>query len=130
MKNLLTTKTALTIIIFLIGAVILAATLFLTKDDNKTNQTKSDSSQTAQVESFTKTEYTEADLAQYDGTDPDMPIYIGFNGKVYDVTAGKDYYQTGGSYHYLAGRDSSVELNQIGGDIIVKKYPVIGILIK
>lgn len=74
-------------------------------------------------------QFTEVDLAQYDGSNPDKPIYIGLNGYVYDVTPGKSYYETGGTYHYLAGKDSSAELNLVGGDIIIKKYKVIGVLI-
>lgn len=70
--------------------------------------------------------FTAKDLKKYDGTDPSLPIYIAMNSLVYDVTAGKEFYQTGGSYHYLAGRDSSNELNFIGGGIIKAKYPVIG----
>lgn len=72
--------------------------------------------------------FTAQELAQYDGTDPNKPIYIGMNGKVYDVTAGKNYYDTNGVYHFLAGKDSSAELNLIGGDIIARKYPVVGVL--
>ncbi len=77
-----------------------------------------------------ETTYTESDLKPFDGTDPNKPIYIGLNGFVYDVSAGREYYQSDGPYHYLAGKDSSVELNEIGGAIISRKYPVIGKLIK
>ncbi|MEI7579409.1 MAG: cytochrome b5 domain-containing protein [bacterium] len=70
--------------------------------------------------------YNTNHLAEFDGTDPAKPIYLGLNGYVYDVTPGKQFYEVGGSYHYLAGKDSSAELNLIGGDIIVKKYQVIG----
>lgn len=79
--------------------------------------------------SITLKTFTKNDLLPYDGTDPNLPIYIGLNGKVYDVSAGKDYYQVGGPYHFLAGRDSSAELNLIGGSLITKKYPVIGLLV-
>lgn len=72
--------------------------------------------------------YSNSDLQQYDGTNPNKPILIGLNGYVYDVSTGKDYYKEGGSYHFLAGKDSSKELNIIGGEIIKKKYPIIGIL--
>ena len=85
--------------------------------------------ETASAQSLTQTvlkRYTPQELKKYDGSDPGLPIYIALNGDVYDVTAGKEFYQTGGPYHYLAGRDSSVELNLIGGSIIKSKYPVIG----
>ncbi len=78
---------------------------------------------------ITKT-FTEKELAPFDGTDPNLPIYLGLNGQVYDVSAGRDYYKVGGPYHFLAGRDSSTELNLIGGSLIKKKYPVIGLLVK
>ncbi|KAJ3138521.1 hypothetical protein HK100_012485 [Physocladia obscura] len=35
---------------------------------------------------------TEAELRQYDGSDPAKPVYVAINGKVYDVTAGKKHY--------------------------------------
>lgn len=70
------------------------------------------------------------ELKSYNGKDPDKPIYIGLDGYVYDVTAGRKFYQTGGAYHYLAGRDSTTELKIFGGDIIKRKYPVVAILKK
>lgn len=68
---------------------------------------------------------TESDLAQFNGSDPSKPIYIGLNGYVYDVSDGRNFYDSNGPYHYLAGKDSSSELNLIGGDIIARKYKVI-----
>ena len=70
------------------------------------------------------------ELAKHDGSDAHLPIYIALNGLVYDVTSGKSYYIPGGVYHYLAGKDSSLQLNFIGGDIIKEKYPIVGILSK
>lgn len=70
--------------------------------------------------------YSVANLQPFNGTDPGKPIYIGLNGLVYDVSSGQDFYQSGGPYHDLAGRDSSKELNLIGGAIIKRKYPVVG----
>ncbi len=76
-------------------------------------------------------QFHEADLAPFNGTNPDKPIYIGLDGYVYDVSAGgKQFYVTGASYHYLAGRDSSKELDLIGGEIIKRKYPIVGVLVK
>jgi len=65
---------------------------------------------------------TTQELSKYNGDDPNLPIYIGLNGLVYDVSEGRSFYDTNGSYHYLAGKDSSSDLNLIGGDIIVRKY--------
>jgi len=52
-------------------------------------------------------QYTDADLAAYDGTDPDKPILLAINGTIYDVTKGRRHYGPGGSYHFFAGADSS-----------------------
>jgi len=74
--------------------------------------------------------FTAEELKKFDGTDSNLPIYISYNGDIYDVTAGKDYYTTNGVYHYLAGRDSTAELNFAGGGIIKTKYKIIGHLVK
>lgn len=68
------------------------------------------------------------ELAVYDGEDPDKPIYLALDGLVYDVTPGKEFYQTGGSYHMLAGTDASALLHIAGADIIRKKYRVVGMV--
>lgn len=36
-----------------------------------------------------------------------MPIYLAVNGTIFDVSAGRDYYGPGGSYHGLAGHDAT-----------------------
>jgi len=73
--------------------------------------------------------FTTEQLKKYDGTNNDLPIYMAYNGDVYDVSAGRDYYKVGGTYHDLAGKDSSKELNIAGGGIIKVKYKIIGKLI-
>lgn len=70
--------------------------------------------------------FSTSELAKYDGNDPSLPIYLGLDGNVYDVTPGKKFYATGGAYHSLAGRDSSAMLHIAGGEIIKKKYKVVG----
>lgn len=70
--------------------------------------------------------YKAEDISAFNGSDDNKPIYIALNGLVYDVSAGREFYKTDGPYHYLAGKDSSTELNLIGGGIIKRKYPVIG----
>ncbi|KAF4624449.1 hypothetical protein G7Y89_g13725 [Cudoniella acicularis] len=52
-------------------------------------------------------QYTDADLAAYDGTNPDLPILLALNGTIYDVTNGRKFYGPGGSYHFFAGADAS-----------------------
>jgi predicted heme/steroid binding protein len=70
------------------------------------------------------------ELSGFDGTDPDKPIYLALDGFVYDVSAGKSYYVAGGTYHFLAGKDSSEDLHIAGAGIIKRKYPVIATFIK
>lgn len=74
-------------------------------------------------------QFTLKELNNYDGSDVSLPIYLAFSGNVYDVSNGKKFYEPGGVYHYLAGRDASVELHIAGGEIIKRKYPVVGRLI-
>ena len=69
-----------------------------------------------------------AELAKFDGTDPTLPIYIGLDGYIYDVSAGRKFYQPDAVYHYLAGKDSSKSLHIMGGDIIKEKYKIIAVL--
>lgn len=69
-------------------------------------------------------------LSEFNGTDPEKPIYIAMDGLIYDVSVGKKYYQPDGAYHYIAGKDATTELHIAGGDIIKRKYPVIGKLIE
>ncbi len=73
-------------------------------------------------------QFTREQLKVFDGTDPSKPIYLALDGLVYDVTPGKEFYQTGGAYHDLAGKDSSEPLHLVGGSIIKRKYRVIGTL--
>ncbi|EPE07601.1 cytochrome b5-like heme steroid binding domain-containing protein [Ophiostoma piceae UAMH 11346] len=47
------------------------------------------------------------ELARYDGTNPNAPVYLSINGSIYDVSAGRHIYGPGGSYHYFAGVDAS-----------------------
>lgn len=73
--------------------------------------------------------FTLEKLQTFDGTNPDKPIYLAMDGLVYDVTPGKEFYQTGGPYHDLAGKDASGPLHLVGGSIIKRKYKVIGKLL-
>jgi predicted heme/steroid binding protein len=73
--------------------------------------------------------FTPTELKKYDGSDPNLPIYLAYNGDVYDITPGKKFYIVGGPYHDLAGKDSTKELNFAGGGIIKIKYKIIGKLV-
>jgi len=50
--------------------------------------------------------FTKEELAKYDGTNPEIPIYLAILGRVYDVTKGK-YYRKGGGYQFFSGKDGS-----------------------
>lgn len=81
---------------------------------------------TSETEEETLLSFNTETLAPYNGEDPSLPIYIAFEGLVYDVTPGRKYYEAGASYNFLAGTDGTTLLKVIGGDIIKKKYTVIG----
>ena len=51
--------------------------------------------------------WTEQELQQYDGTDPDGPILMAVSGDVFNVWKGRNFYAEGGEYHALAGRDAT-----------------------
>ncbi|GBG25851.1 Membrane-associated progesterone receptor component 1 [Hondaea fermentalgiana] len=50
---------------------------------------------------------TAEELAQFDGSDPEAPLYLGIMGRIYDVTSGREYYGVGRSYHHFVGRDAT-----------------------
>ncbi len=50
---------------------------------------------------------TPEQLALYNGTDPDRPIYLAINGTIFDVSGGRHSYGPGGSYSVFAGRDAT-----------------------
>lgn len=68
--------------------------------------------------------FTEEDLLPHSGISPMLSIYLGLDGYVYDMSSGREYYGTGGRYHYLACKDSSFLLRIMGSGIIKLKYPV------
>ncbi|KAI0829351.1 cytochrome b5 [Trametes gibbosa] len=51
--------------------------------------------------------FSEGLLAQFDGTNPEKPVYIAIDGDVYDVSSNRATYGPGGSYHMMAGRDAA-----------------------
>ncbi|KAK4690672.1 hypothetical protein P7C71_g6171, partial [Lecanoromycetidae sp. Uapishka_2] len=50
---------------------------------------------------------TDAQLALYNGTDPNLPILLALNGTIYDVSASPHLYGPGGSYSFFSGRDAT-----------------------
>jgi predicted heme/steroid binding protein len=51
--------------------------------------------------------FTLDELAQYDGSRPNEPIYVAIKGVVFDVSRKREVYGPGGSYHVFSGRDAS-----------------------
>jgi len=73
--------------------------------------------------------FTEEELAQYDGKNGN-PVYVAYNGKVYDVSA--SFLWKGGKHQvfHRAGVDLTDALEQAphGGDVI-EKFPIVGTLL-
>lgn len=51
--------------------------------------------------------FTAEQLAKYDGSDPELPIYVAVKGTIFDVTRKADMYGPGKSYNIFAGKDGS-----------------------
>jgi len=72
--------------------------------------------------------FTEEELAQYDGRNGN-PVYIGYKGKVYDVS--NSFLWKGGRHQvfHSAGMDLTDALKQAPhGEEILKKFPIVGLL--
>ncbi len=46
-------------------------------------------------------DFTPVQLGMYDGSDPELPVYLGIDGKVYDVSKNRRIYGKGGSYNMM-----------------------------
>jgi predicted heme/steroid binding protein/FKBP-type peptidyl-prolyl cis-trans isomerase 2 len=53
--------------------------------------------------------FTLQELRKYNGQNS-LPIYMGVNGYVYDMTSGSKFYGPGGTYGFMSGHDSTVAL--------------------
>ncbi|EIM88392.1 cytochrome b5 [Stereum hirsutum FP-91666 SS1] len=51
--------------------------------------------------------FSERTLAQFDGSDPEKPLYLAIDGDVFDVSDNRRVYGPGGSYHIMAGKDAA-----------------------
>ncbi|KAG2221093.1 hypothetical protein INT45_008614 [Circinella minor] len=51
--------------------------------------------------------FSEEQLIRYDGSNPNLPIYLAVDGDVFDVTQGRGWYGQGGSYNHFAGKDAA-----------------------
>lgn len=54
-----------------------------------------------------KKRWSEEELRQYDGSDPDGPILLAVDGTVFNVYKGRNFYGKGGEYSVMAGRDAT-----------------------
>lgn len=63
---------------------------------------------TKQLEPMAKRDFTVAELRHYDGTDAcEGRILIAINGKVFDVSRGRNFYGPDGPYGVFAGHDAT-----------------------
>ncbi|KAI9338197.1 cytochrome b5-like heme/steroid binding domain-containing protein [Obelidium mucronatum] len=54
--------------------------------------------------------FTVQELAQFDGSSEDKPVYLAIKGTVYDVTSARKMYSAGSGYSVFAGKDASKAL--------------------
>ncbi len=73
--------------------------------------------------------FTKEELSQYDGSGKHQQILLAYEGDVYDITSGSEFYAPEKPYHFLAGSDATAMLRIAGGSIVKKKYPIIGKLL-
>lgn len=72
--------------------------------------------------------FTEKELARYDGRN-ERPAYVGYKGKVYDISS--SFLWKDGTHQVLhkAGVDLTAALKQAPhSEDVLKKFPVVGIL--
>ena len=51
--------------------------------------------------------FTRAELARFDGSDPELPLLLAINGHVFDVSVAPEHYGKKGGYAGFAGRDGT-----------------------
>jgi membrane-associated progesterone receptor component len=61
-------------------------------------------------------DYTLDELRAFDGRDPEKPILFAVQGKVFDVTRGRDFYGPDGPYGLFAGKDCTRALAKMSFD--------------
>lgn len=50
---------------------------------------------------------SEQELALYNGSDPNLPIYLAINGSVFDVSTRRETYGPIGPYRFFSGKDAA-----------------------
>lgn len=76
-----------------------------TKDH--TTATPSSAPPPVQASSVGHTDLTDAELRAFDGSDPEKPLYVAIQGRIFDVSSGRNFYGPGGHYGHFAGRDAT-----------------------
>ncbi|OLL24767.1 putative steroid-binding protein 3 [Neolecta irregularis DAH-3] len=56
--------------------------------------------------------FTPEELAQYDGSDLQKPIYVAIKGTIFDVSRNKDSYGPGKGYSIFAGKEANRALGK------------------
>lgn len=70
--------------------------------------------------------FTEEELKNHDGSDPDQPVYIAYKGKVYDVTD-NPLFVDGVHFEHYAGCDLSDDMEDAPhGDEVMEELEVVG----
>ncbi|CAN8006158.1 unnamed protein product [Ixodes hexagonus] len=85
--------------------VFLVYKIFFSRQQSK----KSPEKREPELPPLKKQDMTLEDIRKYDGTStsPEGRVLVAVNGKVFDVTRGKNFYGPGGPYHAFAGHDAS-----------------------
>lgn len=70
--------------------------------------------------------FTEEELKQYDGSDPDKPVYIAYKGKVYDATD-NPLFQDGMHFEHPSGCDLTDDMEDAPHeDEVMEHLKVVG----
>ena len=66
---------------------------------------------------------TKEELSKFNGSDPDLPIYVAIQGFIYDVSDNRECYLKGMGYHGLAGKDGTVSFALGTPNVYKEKFP-------
>jgi len=69
-----------------------------------------------------KRDMTVEELRKYDGKDPNTPVCLAVNGKIFNVSRGRRFYGPDGPYETLAGHDASRAFAMFQTDLVKEEY--------